>query len=40
MMAFGRGLAIGALALLFAGAASAQENLDSGKSPAQLYASD
>jgi hypothetical protein len=34
------GLAIVALALCVAGAASAQENLDSGKSGAQLFASD
>jgi hypothetical protein len=42
MMVFSRGigLAIGALALCFAGAACAQENLDQGKTPAQLFASD
>ena len=36
----GMGLAVGALALMFAGAAGAQESLDSGKTPAQLFASD
>jgi len=36
----GRWLAIGVLALVFSGAAGAQENLDQGKSGAQLYASD
>jgi mono/diheme cytochrome c family protein len=36
----GFGLAIGVLALCSAGAAGAQENLDQGKSPAQLFASD
>ncbi len=44
MTVFGRGvrLAIGVLALCgaAAGAAGAQENLDQGKSPAQLFASD
>lgn len=34
------GLAIGVLALAFAGSAGAQENLDQGKTPAQLFASD
>lgn len=34
------GLAIGVLALVFAGSAGAQENLDQGKTPAQLFASD
>jgi len=33
-------LAAAILALVFAGQASAQENLDSGKTPAQLFASD
>ena len=33
-------LAVGALALMAAGSAAAQENLDSGKSAAQLFASD
>src|SRR5471030_276454 len=36
----GIGLAIGALALGIAGGAGAQENLDQGKSAAQLFASD
>ncbi len=36
----GVGLAMGILALCLANSASAQENLDSGKSPAQLFASD
>src|SRR5471032_2381409 len=36
----GIGLAIGALAAGFAGGAGAQENLDQGKSAAQLFASD
>ena len=42
MTVIGRGvaLAMGAGALLFAGAAGAQENLDHGKTPAQLFASD
>jgi hypothetical protein len=34
------GLGAAILALVFAGQASAQENLDSGKTPAQLFASD
>ncbi len=40
MKAFGRRAGLGAAVLLLAGAAAAQENLDSGKTPAQLYASD
>jgi len=42
MMVFDRGirLAIGAFALCFASATGAQESLDTGKSPAQLFASD
>lgn len=42
MMGFGRQAAWGvaALMLVFTGAAAAQENLDQGKTPAQLYASD
>lgn len=42
MMIFSRGalLALGVLALGFAGPARAQENLDSRKTPAQLFASD
>jgi hypothetical protein len=42
MMVFNRGagLAIGVLVLCLAGAAGAQENLDQGKTPAQLFASD
>ena len=42
MVGFRRGivLAMGALALCAAGAAGAQESLDQGKSPAQLFASD
>jgi hypothetical protein len=42
MMSFSRRMALGAavVALLFAAGAAAQENLDSGKTPAQLYASD
>jgi hypothetical protein len=42
MMASSRRMAVGAavLALLVAGSAAAQENLDQGKTPAQLYAAD
>ncbi len=42
MTVFSRGiaLALGACALCLAGAAGAQENLDQGKTPAQLFASD
>lgn len=40
MVSRGIRLAVGVLALAFAGAAGAQENLDQGKSGAQLYASD
>ena len=40
MVSRGIRLAVGVLALVFAGAAGAQENLDQGKSGAQLYASD
>jgi hypothetical protein len=42
MKVFGRGirLAMGVVVLGLAGPALAQENLDSGKTPAQLYASD
>jgi cell pole-organizing protein PopZ len=42
MTAFDRRISLGAaaLALLMAGSAAAQENLDSGKTPAELYASD
>jgi hypothetical protein len=44
MTSFGRAVAVvlgaGILGLSFAGAASAQENLDHGKTAAQLYASD
>jgi len=40
MTGFFRGMAVALGALCFAGAAAAQENLDQGKSPAQLYASD
>jgi hypothetical protein len=42
MTVFGRGtaLVLSLCALCFAGAAGAQENLDQGKTPAQLYASD
>jgi hypothetical protein len=42
MTVFGRGIALvlGVCALCVAGAAGAQENLDLGKSPAQLFASD
>ncbi len=36
----GAGLAIGVLVLVYAGAAGAQENLDHGKTAAQLFASD
>ena len=42
MLGFGRGIlpAIAALVLCIAGPAGAQENLDAGKTPAQLFASD
>ena len=42
MMVFGRGIALvmSVCALGFAGTAGAQENLDLGKTPAQLFASD
>ena len=42
MMGSSRGIALvlGLLALVFTGAAQAQENLDAGKTPAQLFASD
>jgi hypothetical protein len=42
MTVFSRGIALvlGVCALCFVGAAGAQENLDQGKSPAQLFASD
>jgi len=42
MMGSSRGIALvlGILALVFSGAAQAQENLDAGKTPAQLFASD
>ena len=42
MMIFNRGigLAMGVSVFCFAGAAAAQENLDQGKTPAQLFASD
>ncbi len=36
----GLGLCVGVVALAFAGQATAQENLDAGKTPAQLFASD
>jgi hypothetical protein len=40
MMVFSRGIGLVIGALAFAGAAGAQESLDSGKTPAQLFASD
>ncbi len=40
VLARGIGLAMGLLALGLAGPAAAQENLDQGKTPAQLFASD